>query len=142
MGCVHIPYSLPIMGGIMAVPTDPPYCLVHPTVYNDDTEDQNHFNTAASPSGTCTCSCICHTLLQHAGKDPVYWRTYEGSHLVIPHGAQYRTLFPEIIAPCNHWGLLIDHNTGEPYPMAAAGDFCLTDPIFPGSPGESPVQGG
>ena len=84
-----------------------------------------------------TCSCICHTLLQHMDKDPVHWRTYEGSCLVIPHGAQCRTLFPEIIVPCNHWGPLIDHNTGEPYPMATTGDFCLVDPIFPGSPGDS-----
>ena len=26
-------------GGIMAVPTDPPYCLGYPTVYNDGVED-------------------------------------------------------------------------------------------------------
>ena len=37
----------------------------------------------------------------------------------------------------NHQGPLINHNTGEPYPMAAAGHFCLMDPIFPGSPGDS-----
>ena len=121
----------------MAIPTDPPFCLVYPTVYNDDTEDQNHFNTAASPSGMCTRSYICCTLLQHADKDPVCWITYEGSHLVIPHSPQYRTLFPEITAPSNHQGPLIDHNTGEPYSMATAGDFCLMDPIFPGSPGDS-----
>ena len=121
-------------GGVMAIPTDPPCCLVYPTVYNDDTEDQNHFNTAASPSGMCTCTCMCHALLD---KDPVHQRTYEGSHLIIPHRAQYWTLFPEIITPRNHWGLLIDHNTGEPYPMAAMGDFCLMDPLFPGNPGDS-----
>ena len=39
--------------------------------------------------------------------------------------------------PHNHWGLLIDHNTGEHYPMATTGDFSLMDPIFPGSPGDS-----
>ena len=66
-------YSLLIAnyGGIMAVPTDPPYCLVYHTVHNDDVEDQNQFNTATSPSGMCTCSCMCHILLQHADKDPV-----------------------------------------------------------------------
>ena len=87
-GVVHS-YSLFIAnyGGIMAIPTDPPYCLVHPAVYNDDVEDQNHFNTAASPSEMCTCSCICHALLQHTDKDPVCQRTYEGSCLVIPCGA-------------------------------------------------------
>ena len=69
--------------------------------------------------------------------DPVCWRIYEGSCLIIPHGSQYRTLFLEIVVPRNHWGPLIDHNTGEPYPMVATGDFCLVDPIFPGSPGDS-----
>ena len=35
-------YSLFIAnyGGIMAVPTDPPYCLVYPTVYNTGMKDQ------------------------------------------------------------------------------------------------------
>ena len=121
----------------MATPTDPLYYLVYPTVYNDDTEDQNHFNTATSPSGMCTCSCMCCALLQHADKDPVHWRTYESSCLIIPHGAQYRTLFPETITPLNHRGPLIDHNTGESYSMATMGDFCLVDPLFPGSPGDS-----
>ena len=69
--------------------------------------------------------------------DPVCQRTYEGGRLIIPHGTQYRTLLPEIVVPCNHQGLLIDHNTGEPYPMVTAGYFCLVDPIFPGSPGDS-----
>ena len=132
-------YSLLIAnyGGIMAVPTDPPYCLVYLAVYNNDVEDQNHLNTAASPSGMYICCCICHTLLQRVDKDPVCQRTYEGSYLVIPHRTQYRTLFPEIITPCNHWGPLIDHNTRESYPMATVGDFCLVNPIFHGSPGDS-----
>ena len=137
-GGVHS-YSLLIAnhGGIMAVPTDLPYCLVYPTMYNDDTEDLNHFNTAASPSGLHTHSCICHTLLQHMDIDPVCQRTYKGCHLIIPHSTQYRTLFLQIIMPHNHWEPLIDHNTWEPYPMVAAGDFCLVDPIFPGSSGDS-----
>ena len=62
---------------------------------------------------------------------------YEGSCLIVPCGTQYRTLFPEIITPHNHRGLLIDPNTGEPYPMATAEDFCLKHPFFPGSPGDS-----
>ena len=62
-------------GGIMAIPTNPPYCLVYPTLYNEDTEDQNHFITPASPSGMHTCACMCQALLQHADMDPVHWRT-------------------------------------------------------------------
>ena len=121
----------------MAIPTNPPYCLVYPMVYNEDAENQNHFNTAASTSGMHTHACMCSSLLQLADKDPNNKRTYESSCLIVPCSTQYQTLFPEIIAPHNHWGLLIDPNTGEPYPMATAGDFCLKDPFFPGSPGDS-----
>ena len=120
-------------GGTMAVPTDPLYCLMYPTVYNAGTENQTHFNTAASPSGIHTHVCMCHSLLQLADKDPKNRRTFEGSCLIVPHGTQYWSLFPEITTPCNHWGPLIDPNTGEPYPMAVVGDFCLKDIIFPGS---------
>ena len=49
-------------------------------------------------------------------KDPAHQIAYEGSHLIILCGAQYRTVFPEIVTPHNHQGPLIDHNTGEPYP--------------------------
>ena len=137
-GWVHS-YALLVAnnGGVMAIPTGPSYCLVYPTEYNNDAEDQNHFNTAASPPGMHTCSCMCHALFQLMNKDPDHRRTYEGSGLIVPHGAQYSTLFPEIIMPCNHQGPLIDPNTGEPYPMATVGDFCLMDSLFPGSPGDS-----
>ena len=42
-GGVHL-YSLLIAnyGDVMAVPTNPPYCLVYPTMYNYDAEVQNH----------------------------------------------------------------------------------------------------
>ena len=137
-GGVHS-YSLLIANywGIMAIPTNPPYCLVYPIVFNNYAEDQNYFNTAASLSEMHIHACMCHALLQLMDKDPDHQRTYEGNHLVILHGTQYRTLFPEIVMPSNHQGLLIDPNTGEPYPMATAGDFCLMDPIFLGSPGDS-----
>ena len=59
-GGVHS-YSLLIAnyGGVMAIPTDPPYCLVYPSVYSNDAEDQNRFNTAVSLSGMHTCSTPC-----------------------------------------------------------------------------------
>ena len=71
-------------GGIMAVPTDPPYCLVYPTMCNDGAKDQTHFNTVASPSGMHTHVCMCHSLLQFMNKDPKNRRTYEGSRLIAP----------------------------------------------------------
>ena len=123
--------------GIMAIPTDPPYCLVYPIVYRENVEDQSHFNTSASPSGMCTHACMCCVLLQHANMEPLHWRTFKGSCLIIPHGAQYRTLFPEIISLCNHQGLLIDPDKNEPFPMFTVGDFCLKYKIFPGTYGDS-----
>ena len=55
-------------GGLMAIPTDPPYCLMYPNTYSDEValENQNHFNAVGGLPGLCTSSCICHALLQHA----------------------------------------------------------------------------
>ena len=71
-------------GSTMAIPTDPLYCLVYPTIYNDDVDikDQNHFNTAASPPGLCTPRCMCHTLLQHADLTKAHKWKYNGSCLI------------------------------------------------------------
>ena len=90
--------------GFMAIPTDPPYCLVYRIVYHENIEDPSHFNTSANPSGMCTHSCMCHTLLQHADMEQLHQRTFEGSRLIIPCGEQYRTLFPKIVAPRNQQG--------------------------------------
>ena len=123
-------------GSIMTIPADPPYCLVYPMIYSDDvaTKNQNHFNTAASPPGLHTHSCICCTLLQHADLTEAHKQKYNGSHLIVPCSIQYKTLFPEITMPRNHWGPLISHSSRKPYPMLPVGDFSLVDKIFPGSP--------
>ena len=125
--------------GIMAIPTDPPYCLVYPVNYSDDvaTKNQNHFNTTVSLPGLCTCSCICCALLQHADLMEAHRWKYNGSHLIVPCGAQYKTLFPEITMPHNHRGPLINHSSRKPYPMVPVGDFSPVDKIFPGSPVDS-----
>ena len=68
-GCIHTPCLLPIMGVSWPLPLTL-YYLVYPMVYNNDAEDQNHFNTAASPSGMHTHVCMCHCLLQLTDKDP------------------------------------------------------------------------
>ena len=125
--------------GIMAVPMDPPYCLMYPIVYNDSvaTQNQNHFNTTGSPSGLCTHACMYHALLLHADLTEAHKQKYEGSHLIVPCSAQYKTLFSEITMLHNHWGLLINHNSGKPYPMVTGRDFCLVDKIFLGTPRDS-----
>ena len=126
-------------GSLMAVPTDPPYCLMYPNIYSNKVppEDKNHFNVEGGPPRLCTCTCICHTLLQHADLSEAHRQKYHGSCLVIPWGAQYSHLLPEITMPHNHWVLLIDLHSGEPFPMVPVGDFQLVDKIFSGMPGDS-----
>ena len=68
LGSAHsYPMLVANFGGLMALPTDPPYCLIYPNTYSEEValENQNHFNTTGGPPGLHTSSCICHTLLQH-----------------------------------------------------------------------------
>ena len=55
-------------GGLMAVPTDLPYCLMYPNIYSTTVphEDRHYFNVQGSPSRLRTHACICCALLQHA----------------------------------------------------------------------------
>ena len=126
-------------GGLMAVPTDPPYCLVYPNIYSITVlrEDRHHFNVKGCPPGLCTHACICHALLQHANRSEAHRQKYHGSHLVIPQGTQYSCLLPKITMSCNHRVPLVDLHTGEPFPLVPVGDFQLEDNIFPGMPGDS-----
>ena len=97
----------------------------------------DHFYTHKNPAGTCLHCCICHTTLQHMNDDPRHHREYGGSHLILPHRAQYEErLFPEIIEPQNHWVPLTDPVTKKPFPMELVGDFRSTDPIFKGCYGD------
>ena len=126
-------------GGLTAVPTDPPYCLMYPNIYSNEVppEDKNHFNIKGGPPGLHTCTSICHTLLQHADLSEAHRQKYQGSHLVIPQGDQYSHLLPMITMPCNHRALLIDLHSRKPFPMLPVGDFQLVDKIFPGMPRDS-----
>ena len=76
-------------GGMMSIPIDPPYCLVYPMSYVRDMEP-GHFDTHNNPAGTCLHHCICHTTLQHMNDNPNQHREYAGSHLILPHRAQYK----------------------------------------------------
>ena len=121
----------------MAIPTDPPYCLVYPTCHIRDA-DPDHFDTRNNLVGTRLCCCVCHTTLQFSNDEPKECTNYTGSRLILPHGAQYNEqLFPTILKPQNHCGLLIDSVMGEPYPMEMVGDFWATDSIFKGCYGDS-----
>ena len=126
-------------GGAMSIPTDLPYCLVYPTSYVKDVE-QDHFDTCNNPVGMCLHCCICHTTLQFSNDDPKEHTNYARSHLILPCRAQYSDqLFPAILEQWNHHGLLIDPAMGEPYPMEMVGNFRATDPIFKRCYGDSPA---
>ena len=129
-------------GGTMSIPMDPPYCLTYPTSYVRDMEP-DHIDTHNNPAGTCLCHCICHATLQYMNDNPNQCREDSRSCLILPHGAQYKErLFPEILDPQNHWELLTDSPTREPFPMELVGDFRSMDPIFKGCYGDSFLYNG
>ena len=73
-------------GGTLAIPTDPPYCLVYPTCYVRDT-DLDHFDTRNNPAGTHLHHCVFHTTLSSAMTNPKSALTTPGaasSCLVVP----------------------------------------------------------
>ena len=107
----------------MAIPTDPPYCLVYPTCYVRDV-NPDHFDTHNNPAGMCLHHCVCHATLQFSNDEPKEHTNYAGGHLILPPRAQYNDqLFPAILEPRNHRGPLIDSMMGEPYPMEMVGDL-------------------
>ena len=126
-------------GGMMALPTVPPYCLVYPNIYSSTIpeKDKHHFNFGGGPPGVRTRMCMCHTLLQYANLSVDHRQQCHGSCLVIPRGVQYDHLLPEIVIPYNHRTPLVDLSTGEPFPLVPVGDFQLEDNIFPRTPGDS-----
>ena len=79
-----------------------------------------------------------HMSCQYMNDDPNQHREYAGSHLILPHGAQYKEgLFPEILKLQNHWEPLTNSTTKEPFPMELEGDFRSMDPVFKGCYGDS-----
>ena len=98
-------------GSLMAVPTDPPYCLMYPNIYSNKvpSKDKNHFNIGGGPPGLHRCALLWHADLSEAHR----WKYY-GSCLVIPQGAQYSHLLPEITMLHNSRVPLIDLHSREP----------------------------
>ena len=93
--------------GTMSIPMDLPYCLIYPNSYVRDAKP-DHFDTHTNPMGTCLHHCVCRATLQFTSDDPKQLKMYARSHLILPHGAQYNDwLFPMILEPQNHQGLLI-----------------------------------
>ena len=122
---------------LFCIPTDLPYCLVYPTSYVKDVEP-DHFDTRNNLVGMHLHCCVCYATLQFSNNEPKERTNYAGSCLILPCGAQYSDqLFPSILKPWNHRGLLIDSAMGKPYPMEIVGNFRAMDPIFKGCYGDS-----
>ena len=82
--------------------------------------------------------CVCRATLQFSNNDPKESTNYIRSRLILPRGVQYNDrLYPTILEPQNHHGLLIDPTMGNPYLMEVVGDFRAADPIFKGCYGDS-----
>ena len=121
----------------MSIPMDPPYCLVYPTSYVKGVEP-DHFDTRNSPVGMRLHCCVCHATLRFSNDHPKEHTHYAGSHLILPNRVQYNDqLFPAILEPWNHCGLLIDPATGESYLMETVGNFKAAVLIFKGCYGDS-----
>ena len=99
-------------GGAMSIPTDPPYCLVYPTSYVREV-DQDHFDTRNNLVGMRLCRCVCCATLQFNNDEPKERTNYAGSHLILPCGAQYNDwLFPAILELRNHCHRTPTHPSG------------------------------
>ena len=67
--------------GIMALPTDLPYCLMYPNIYSSTLhEDRHHLNIGGGPPGVGTCRCMCHALLQQTNLSVYHRQQHHGSH--------------------------------------------------------------
>ena len=87
-----------------------------------------------------------HDNQQHSGEEAVVltpnWepansKLTKGGRLLIPRGVQFGPgLFPEIVIPRNHVGLLVNSATWQEVPFQIIGPFQAIDTIFPGLPGD------
>ena len=122
----------------MAFATEPPYCVAYAAEYRDKDpskmtprEPENHSYVMVSDK------MIVRRLLSVLNWDPSERKCTKGGHLLILWGVQYGPkLFPELVVPCNHAGLLIDSATGHDALFRTVGSFRAVDPIFPGFPGD------
>ena len=123
-------------GGHMAFTTDPPYCVAYAADFqNKDPskmmprEPLNHMYAMVSDN------MMVRRLLSLLNWDPTERKHTKGGCLLIPRGMQFGPkLFPEIVIPCNHAGLLVDSPAWQEVPFRTIGPFRAIDTIFPGLP--------
>ena len=130
---------------MMAPPMEPPYCLVYPIHFFNDTPTdlRNQLHTDLFPPSLHCQECVCRWQIQRANLHEK-WETIMGSsHFLLPHGAQYdENPLPQLIRPQNHRSLLMDPITAQPYPLVEVGSFTMQDPLFPSIAGDSYVYWG
>ena len=130
---------------MMAPLMEPPYCLVYPIHFFNDTPTdlRNQLHTNLFPSGLHYQDCVCCRLIHWANLHEK-WETIMGSsHFLLPRGAQYdNNPLPQLIRSQNHRSLLVDPIMAQPYPMVMAGSFMMQDPLFPGTVGDSYIYWG
>ena len=130
---------------MMALPTEPPYCLVYPIHFFNDmpTDLSNQHHMDLFPPGLCCWECVCHQLIQRANLHEKWETIMGGSHFLLPHRAQYNdNLHPWLIRPWNHRSLLVDPIMAQHYPLVEVGSFTMQDPLLPGTARDSYVYWG
>ena len=113
-------------GGRIAMPTNPPYCLIYANTYLSTVPllEWTPFNTAGSPQGLHLGKCMCRALLQVADLSTERKQQYASSRLIILHGAQFTHRFPTIVEPRNH-SLPLRNAEGCPTPWKPWGTLPL-----------------
>ena len=130
---------------MMAPLTEPPYCLVYPIrFFNDTSEDlKNQLHVDLFPPGLHCWECVCCQLIHWANLHEKWETIMGGSRLLLPLGAQYDdNPLLWLIRLQNHRSLLVDPVMAHPYPMVEVGSFMMQDPLFPGTAGDSYIYWG
>ena len=129
----------------MALPTEPPYCLVYPICFFNDTpaDLRNQLHTDLFPPGLCCWECVCRQLIQWANLHEKWETIMGGSCFLLSHEAQYdENPLPWLIRLRNHRSLLMDPITAQHYPLVEVGSFTMQDPLFAGTVGDSYIYWG
>ena len=125
-------------GGHMGFATEPPYCVAYAADYRDkDPSKMTPRETLNHTYAMVSDNMMVRRLLSVLNWDPSERKHTKGGRLLIPRGVQFGPkLFPEIVIPRNHAGLLVDSAMGHDAPFWTVGSFQAVDPIFPGFPGD------
>ena len=125
-------------GRHMGFTTEPPYCVAYAADYRDkDPSKMMPRETLNHTYAMVSDNMMVRRLLSVPNWDPSERKRTKGGHLLILRGVQFGPkLFPEIVIPRNHAGLLVDSTMGHNAPFRTIGSFRAMDPIFPGFPGD------